>query len=75
MMMTYWYKHLSLVEGEQFRVMFTHIDLSIRPITRSKFTRTLTPHKFKKAETDVSSFLDGVHCVVISNDLWMSKTT
>ena len=29
----------------------------------------------KKSETDVSSLLDGVRCVVISYDLWMYKTT
>ena len=38
-------------------------------------TRTHIPHKFKKAETYVSSFLGGVRCVVVSYDLWMSKTT
>ena len=37
--------------------------------------RTLIPHKSKKSETDVSSFLDGVHCVVISYDPWISNTT
>ena len=36
-------------------------------------TSTLITQKLKKAETDVSSLLDGVRCVIISYDLWMSK--
>ena len=69
------YTPLSLVEEKSFLRMVNHLDPSIRPITRSKFTSTLTPQKFKKTETYVSSLLDGVSCVVISYDLWMSKTT
>ena len=55
--------------------MVTHLDPSIQPIARSKLTRTTIPHKCKKTETDVSSLIDGVRCVVISYDLWMSKMT
>ena len=55
--------------------MVTHIDPSIRPIIRSKLTRTLIPPKLDKTATYVSSLLDGVRCVVIYYDLWMSKTT
>ena len=54
MMMSHAYTTLSLVEGESFRRMVTNLDPSIRPITRSKFTRTLITQKFNKAETDVS---------------------
>ena len=74
MMMAHTYTPLSLVEGEAFRWIVTHLDLSVRPITRSKLTRTLISHKLKKAETDVSSLIEGVCSVVISYDLWMSKT-
>ena len=72
-MMEHAYIPLSLVEGEVFRRMVTQLDQSIRPITRSKSKRTLTPQKFNNSETDVSSLLYGVRCVVISYDLWMSK--
>ena len=72
-MMEHAYIPLSLVEGEVFRRMVTQLDPSIRPITRSKSKRTLTPQKFNNSETDVSSLIYGVRCVVISYDLWMSK--
>ena len=62
MMMAHTYTLLSLPEGEAFHMMVPHLDPSIQPITRSKLTRTLIPHKLKKVETDVSSFLDGVRC-------------
>ena len=68
-MIEHTYTPLSLLEGEAFRRMFTHLDPSIWPITRSKLIKTLTSHKLKKAETDFSSLLDGVCCVVISYDL------
>ena len=55
--------------------MVNRLDLSIRPINRSKLTRSLIPQKLKKAETDVSSLLGVVSGVVIYYDLWMSKTT
>ena len=55
--------------------MVTNLDPSIRPITRSKFTRTLIPHKLKNLETYVSSLLDGVSFVVIYYILWMSNMT
>ena len=74
-MMAHAYIHLSLVDVEAFLRMVTHLDPSIRPITRSIFISTLIPHKLKKEETYVSSLLDGVRCVVISYDLWMSKMT
>ena len=74
-MMAHAYTPLSLVEGESLRRMFTRLDSYIRPITRSKLTRTLISQKLKKAETDVPSLLYGVLCVVISYDLWMSKMT
>ena len=66
---------LTRAEGEEFRMMVTHLDTIIRPITRYKLTRTLTTHTFKKAKKYVSSLLDGVRCVLISYDLWMYKTT
>ena len=74
-MMAHAYTHLSLVEGEAFRRMVTHIDPPLQPITMSKLTSTLIPQKLKKAETFVSSLLGGGSCVVVSYDLWMSKTT
>ena len=55
--------------------MFNHLDPSIQHITRSKLTSYFTRKKLNKAETYVSSLLDGVHCVVISYDLWISNTT
>ena len=64
-----------MVEGGEFHRVVTHLDMFIPFITRSKFTSTLIPHKFNNEETDVSSLIDGVRCVVISYDLWMSKTT
>ena len=73
--MAHAYTTILLVEGEAFCRMATHIDLSIRPITRSKLTRDLIPQKLKKIETYVSSLLGGVRCVVISYDLWMSEMT
>ena len=75
MMMAHVGTPLSLVEGEAFRMMVTNLDLPIRPITRSKLTSTLIPHKLKKVETDVSSLLDDVCFVVIYCDLWMSNIT
>ena len=75
MIMTHTYTPLSMVEGEAFCSMVTYLDLSVRPITRSKLTRTLNPHILKNTKTDVSSFLYGVRCVIISCDLWMYKTT
>ena len=75
MMMAHAYTPMSLLEGEAFCRMVTHLDPSIRPITRSKLTRTLNPHKLKKSETYVSSLLDDVCCVVIYYDYWMSKMT
>ena len=56
-------------------MMYTHLDTSIRPITRSKLTSNLIPQKFKYTEANISSMFDGVHCVVISYDPCMSKTT
>ena len=67
MMMTHTYTHMLLVEGEAFPGMVIHLDPSI--------CLSLTPHKLKRVETDSSSLLDDVYCVVISYDLWMSKTT
>ena len=75
MRMEHSYKPMFLAEGKAFRRMVTHLDPYILPITRYKFTITLIPQKLKNAETDVSSFLDGVRCVVISYELWISKTT
>ena len=75
MMMSHSYIPLPLVEGELFFSIILHLDPYIRLITRYKLTRTLIPQKLKKSETHVSSLIDGVHCVVISYDLWMSKTT
>ena len=72
MMMAHAYTPLLLVEGEAFRRMFTNLGTSIRPITRSKFKSTLIPHKLKKAETGVYSLLDGVNCVVVYYDPWIS---
>ena len=43
MIMAHAYTPLSLVEGEEFIRMVTHLDPFIRLITRSKFTSTLTP--------------------------------
>ena len=75
MMMSHTYTPLSLVEGQELCRMVSPLDPYIIPITTSKLTRILSPQKFKKAYTDVSSFLDGVCCVGISYDLWVSKTT
>ena len=75
MMMAHSYTTVLLLKGELFHRMVAHLDLYITPINRSKFTRTIIPQKLKKAETDVSSLIDGVHCVVISYDLWMSNMT
>ena len=75
MMMAHTYKPLSLVKKEAFCRMVTHLDPSTRPITRYKLKNTLIPHKLEKSETDVSSLLGGVRCVVISYELWMSKKT
>ena len=75
MMTTHSYTPMLMAEGKEFQSMVTHLDPSIRPITRPKFTRTIIPEKLNKSETDVSSFLDGVCCVVIYYELWMSKTT
>ena len=44
-MMPHAYTPLYMVEGEGFRRMVTHLDPYIRPITRSKLTRTLIPQK------------------------------
>ena len=66
---------LSLVEGESYLRIDTHLDPSTPPITSYKLTRTLIIQILNKAEKDVSSLLDGVRCVVISYDLWMSKMT
>ena len=74
-MMAHTYTPLLLVQGEALHRMVTHLYPSIRPITRSKLTRTRIPHKLKKSETYVYSFLDGVCGVFISYDLWMSNTT
>ena len=74
-MMANTYTPLSLVEGDEFRSMVTHIDPYIRPITRSKLTRNIIPQKLHKAETEVSTLIYVVRCVVISYDLWISKTT
>ena len=73
--MSHIYTHLLLVEGEEFSRMLTHLDMYILPINRYKLTRTLILHKLKKAETYVSSFIDGVRCVVIYYDVWISNTT
>ena len=75
MMMSHAYTPLFLVEGESLFRIFTHLDPYIRTITRYKFTRTLIPQKLKKAETYISSFVNGLRFVVISYDLCMSKTT
>ena len=75
MIMSHAYTPLSLVEGEALHRMVTRIHPYIQPINRSRFTRSLFPHKIKKSETDVSTLLDGVCCVAISYDLWMLKTT
>ena len=55
--------------------MVNHLDLYIRPITRSKLKSTPTPQKQNREETDVFSLLDGVCYVVIYYKLLMSKTT
>ena len=75
MMMSHSYIPLLPVERGAFRRMVTHLDPSIRPTIRSKLTRTLIPQKLKKSETDASSFLDCVPCVLIYYDLWLSKMT
>ena len=60
---------LSLVEGDAFQRMVTHLDTSIKPTTRSKLTWTLIPQKLHNTEIEVSTLLVGVSCVVISYDL------
>ena len=52
MMMTHAYTNILLVEGGAFRIMVTHLDISIRPISRSKFAKNLIPHKLKQAKKD-----------------------
>ena len=74
-MMAHTYTPLLLEEGEALLRMVTHLDPSIRPITRPTFTRVLIPQKLKTAETDVSLLLNGVCCVFIYYELWISKTT
>ena len=74
-MMAQAYTYMLLVEGKLFRIMVTHFDPSIRPITRSKLTITLIYQKLNKADTDIYLLLGGVSCVVICYELWMSKTT
>ena len=75
MMTTHPLKTLLLVERGKLHIIATELDSTIWPINRYKFTRTLTPQKLNIAETDVSSLLGGMRCVVICYDLWMSKTT
>ena len=55
--------------------MVNHLDLSIRPITRSKLIRNLIHQKLKSTETYISSFIDDVRCIVIYYALWISNTT
>ena len=74
-MIAHTYTPLPLVEGGSLRWVVNCLDLSIRSMNRYKFTRSLISQKLNKAEKEVSKFLDGVRCVVIYYDLWMSKTT
>ena len=75
MMMAHTYTPMLLVEGGVSRRIVTYFDTYIQRINRAQLTRNLIPQKLMKAETDISSLLDGLHCVVISYDLLMSKTT
>ena len=61
MIVAHAYTPLLLLDEEACHRMVTHLDASIQPITGSKLTRTLTPHKLNNSEIDVSSLLDGVN--------------
>ena len=66
---------LSLVDHDCFRKLKQDLEPCLRPVGRSKLSRSLIPTKKKLMEKSVIENLAEVKAVVISYDLWMSRKT
>ena len=66
---------LSLVDHDCLRKLTHDLDPCLRPVGRSKLSRSLIPKKMKFVEKSVIERLAEVKAVVISYALWMSRKT
>ena len=66
---------LLLVDHDCFCKLTQDLDPHLRPVKRSKLSRSLIPTKKKLVEKSVINRLEEVKAVVISYDLWMSRRT
>ena len=74
-LMAHTFTSLFLVDHDCFRNLTQDLDPRLRPVGRSKLSRSLIPTKKKLAEKSVIERLAEVKAVVISYDLWMSRKT
>ena len=73
--MAHAFTSLSLVDHDCLRKLTQDLDPRLRPVGRSKLSRSLIPTKKKLAEKSVIERLAEVKSVVISYDLCMSHKT
>ena len=73
--MEHLFKFLSLVDHDFFRKLTQDLDPRLRPVGRSKLSRSLIPTKKQLVEKSVIERLAKLKSVVISYDLWMSLKT
>ena len=74
-LMAHAFTSLSLVDHDCFRKLTQDLDPRLRPVGRSKLSRSLIPTKKKLVEKSVIERLAEVKAVLISYDLWMIRKT